>query len=107
MTTKDLRALAPAATVEDNTPSIRVVEFEETPDRGAIKALVDLEINGMIIRRCRVVRADGGKAFIGPPQHAWCFNGKRCYRNVVEWPSSWDGAILALVKAYAKEHEGD
>ena len=87
---------------------IRVIEIRMLPDDKPLKAFVDLLIGDMVIREWRVVKNNGQRHWIAPPQLSWKdpVDGSIKYKTVVTFPDELKGQVdFAVLTVYAREME--
>jgi DNA-binding cell septation regulator SpoVG len=85
--------------VDSSQPAIFVVKVRPSPKDGAVKAYVDLQYHGVLIKGFSVVQHNGG-FFVGFPSNVGR-NGKRF--PIVEAPAAEHSQIAKIVLEGARE----
>ncbi|MBM4305655.1 MAG: hypothetical protein FJ115_04745 [Deltaproteobacteria bacterium] len=86
---------------------IKVVEIKLVHGDKPLKALVAIEVGGIIIRDIRVVKENGRRPVVLAPQNSWKGDdGQIRYRTVVTFPDEVKGEIdFVVLKRYIGELE--
>ena len=87
---------------------IKILEFKFLDNGRPLKAFVDVEVNGWVIREFRVVQQNGQRAFVSPPQVSWKNpeTGEIKYKTVLTIPPGQKQRIdTEILHAYQKELE--
>ena len=87
---------------------IKVLEIRLQNKNGkALKAFVDLYIDGITVRDFRVIQEGGRRLWVACPQVSW--RGKEGtikYKTIITFPDDHKGLIdLAVLNAYQREVE--
>ena len=87
---------------------IRVLEIRHLNNGRPLRAFVDVQVGDWIIHDFRIVKQDGQRAFVSPPQVSWKDpdSGQIRYRGILTIPSEQKQAIdVAILSAFQKEME--
>lgn len=87
---------------------IRVLEIRLIQSNRSIRAFADIQAGDWIVRDFRVIKQNGGRAFVSPPQVSWKdpSTGEIKYKGVLTIPSEQKQRIdVAVLFAYEKEME--
>lgn len=88
--------------------NIRVVEIRRPSDGRPLKAFVDIQVGDWIFHDFRVIKQDGQKAFVSPPQVSWkdSQTGKIRYKGILTIPPEQKQRIeVEILSAFQKEME--
>lgn len=86
---------------------IKIIDLKLIRGDKPLKALVAIEVGGIIIRDIRVVKENGRRPVVLAPQNSWKGDdGQIRYRTVVTFPDEMKGEIdLVVLKKYLGELE--
>ncbi len=86
---------------------VKVLEMRPLNSGRSLRAFVDIQVGGWIIREWRVVKENGKRPRIVSPQISWKdLDGQIKYKTVVTLPDEVKGQIdFAILKAYTEEME--
>lgn len=84
---------------------ICVLDIKLTKGDRPLKAYVDIQIDDWIIRDFRIVKQNGQRAWVSPPQITWQDQtGQTHYRSVLDVPPELKQRIdVAVLAAWEKE----
>ena len=89
---------------------LKILEIRMLNGGRSLKAFVDIQIGDWIIREFRIVKHNGQKASVLPPQISWkdAGTGEIKYKGVFTIPSEDKQRIdVAVLSAFQKELERD
>ena len=86
--------------------AIEVLKIHAVSGTSPLKAFVDLRIGSWLIYSWRVIRQNGQRAYVQPPQVSWQgADGKSCYRPMLTTPPSLKTKIdVAILQAWEARH---
>lgn len=86
---------------------IKILELRLMNSDKALKAFCDIEINGWIIREWRVIKDNGKRPWVAPPQLSWkAPDGHVQYKTIVTLPDELKGEIDRIIlNRYTEEME--
>jgi DNA-binding cell septation regulator SpoVG len=86
---------------------ISVIELRRLDGDKPLKAFVDLQMGDMIIREWRVIKNNGQRFWIAPPQLSWKGpDGRIQYKTIVTLPDELKGQVdFEVLKAFNGEME--
>ena len=87
---------------------IKVIEIRPLSDRRPLKAFVDIEVGDWVIHDFRIIKQNGQKAFVSPPQVSWKdpTTGEIKYKGVLTIPPEHKQRIeVEILSAFQKEME--
>ena len=86
---------------------IEVLEIRFLPPGRSLKAFVDIKIDEMILREFRVIKENGKRPWIAPPQISWKgSDGTIQYKTVCTLPDEVKGEIdFIILKRFNEEME--
>jgi DNA-binding cell septation regulator SpoVG len=88
--------------------NIKVLEIRPQNNNGkALKAFVDLCLDGITMRDFRVIQERGRRLWVAYPQVSWrSKEGTIKYKTIITFPDDLKGLIdLAVLNAYQREME--
>lgn len=89
---------------EQKPPKVLVINIKPVNGgSGSLRAFASIQVGPLIIHDCRLIRQDGQRAWVSPPQTQWTprEGEKPRYKALVEWPDHWKDAITeAVSEAY-------
>ena len=88
--------------------NIRVIEIRPLNDGRPLRAFADVQWGDWIIHDFRVIRQDGQKAFVSPPQVSWKdpATGEIKYKGILTIPPEQKQRIeVEILSAFQKETE--
>ena len=87
--------------------NINILEFRFMAGDKPLRAFVDLKIGDWIIREWRIIKENGKRSRVAPPQISWKGqDGQIQYKTVVTLPNELKGEIdLAILKRFNEEME--
>ena len=87
---------------------IRVVEIRPLNDGRPLRAFADVQWGDWIIHDFRIIRQDGQKAFVSPPQVSWKdpATGEIKYKGILTIPPEQKQRIdVEILSAFQREME--
>jgi len=87
---------------------VEVIEIRPLNDGRSLRAFVDVQVGDWVIHDFRVIKQNGQKAFVSPPQVSWKDRETRKihYKGILTIPSEQKQLIdAAILSAYQKEME--
>jgi hypothetical protein len=87
---------------------IRVIEIRPLSDGRPLKAFADVQVGGWIIHDFRIIKQNGQKAFVSPPQVSWKdpITGEIKYKGILTIPPEQKQRIdTEILHAYQGEME--
>ena len=87
---------------------IQIVELRLLPGDRPLRAFVDIKVNDWIIHDFRVLKQNGQKAFVSPPQASWKDpeTGAIKYKGILTIPPEQKQRIdVEILSAFQKEME--
>lgn len=77
---------------------IKILELRFMNGDKALKAFCDIEIDGWIIREFRVIKDNGKRLWVAPPQLSWkAPDGHIQYKTIVTLPDELKGEIDRII----------
>lgn len=88
---------------------IKVIALRPLNREGPLKAFVDVQIGQWIVCEWRIIKRDGERAWISPPQASWKDrDGKVRYRILLTIPGELKQRIeAAILSAWEREIAGE
>ena len=87
---------------------VKVIEIRPLNDGRPLKAFVDVQVGGWIIHDFRIIKQNGQKAFVSPPQVSWedPETGEICYKGILTIPPEQRQRIeVEILSAFQREME--
>lgn len=86
---------------------IKVVGFRLMSDERPLRAFVDVQLGDWIIREWRVIKENGKRPWIAPPQISWKgLDGRIQYKTIITLPDELKGQIdFVALKHFTEETE--
>jgi len=87
---------------------IQVIETRLLPGDRSLKAFCDVKVNDWVIHDFRVIKQNGQKAFVSPPQVSWKNpqTGEIKYKGILTIPPEQKQRIdVEILSAFQKEME--
>jgi len=87
---------------------IQVIKIRLLPGERPLKAFCDVKVNDWLVHDFRIVKQDGQRAFVSPPQVSWKDpeTGEIKYKGILTIPSEQKQRIEAeILSAFQKEME--
>ena len=87
---------------------IRVIEIRPLADGRPLKAFADVRVGDWIIHDFRIIKQNGQKAFVNPPQVSWKdpVTGEIKYKGILTIPPEQKQRIdTEILHAFQKEME--
>ena len=87
---------------------IKVIELRLLPGDRPLKAFCDVKVNDWVIHDFRVLKQNGQRAFVSPPQVSWRDpeTGEIKYKGILTIPPEQKQAIdIQILAAFQKEME--
>lgn len=93
--------------VNSCTDRIHVLELRLVHGNRSLKAFADVQVGDWIIREWRVVKENGKRPMIAPPQTSWKGpDGQIQYKTIITLPDELKGQIdFAILKLFTAELE--
>jgi DNA-binding cell septation regulator SpoVG len=88
--------------------NVEMINIRLLPEDKSLKAFADVRVNGWIIRDFRIIKQNGQKAFVSPPQVSWKDpeTGKIRYKGILTIPPEQKQRIdTEILHAFQKEME--
>lgn len=88
--------------------NLRVVEIRSLNNGRPLRAFVDIEVEGWVIHDFRIIKQNGQKAFVSPPQVSWKDpeTGEIRYKGILTIPPEQKQRIdTEILHAYQEEME--
>jgi DNA-binding cell septation regulator SpoVG len=86
--------------------NIEVLEIRLQNNGKALKAFVDLCLDGVTVRDFRVIQERGRRLWVACPQVSWRSKGIIKYKTIITFPDEQKGLIdVAVLSAYQRELE--
>jgi hypothetical protein len=88
------------------TDTIKVLAVRSLDGSSPLKAFVDLQVNGWTINDFRIVKQNGQRAWVSPPQASWRDgDGQTHYRSILSVPGELKQRIeVAVLSAWELDH---
>jgi DNA-binding cell septation regulator SpoVG len=87
---------------------IKVIEIRPLSDGRSLRAFVDVQVGDWIIHDFRIIRQNGQKAFVSPPQVSWKdpTTGEIKYKGILTIPPEQKQRIeVEILSAFQREME--
>ena len=86
---------------------IKILELRLMNGDKTLKGFCDIEINSWIIREWRIIKENGKRPWIAPPQLSWkALDGRIQYKTVITLPDDLKGEIdFIILKKFTEEME--
>ena len=87
---------------------IQVIEIRLLAGERPLKAFCDVKVNDWLVHDFRIVKQDGQRAFVSPPQVSWKDpeTGEIKYKGILTIPSEQKQRIeVEILSAFQKEME--
>jgi hypothetical protein len=87
--------------------AIKVLALRSLAGAGPLKAFVDLQVNEWTICDFRIVKQNGQRAWVSPPQSTWKGeDGQTHYRSILSLPGELKQRIeVAVLSAWEQEQQ--
>ena len=88
--------------------TVKVIELRMVNNNRPLKAFADVDVGGWIIRDFRIIKQNGGRAYVSPPQTSWKDPETRqiMFKGILTIPAEQKQLIeLAILTAYQGEME--
>jgi len=87
---------------------VKVIQIRPLNDGRSLRAFVDVQIGDWIIHDFRIIRQNGQKAFVSPPQVSWkdSTTGEIKYKGILTIPPEQKQRIdVEILSAFQREME--
>jgi DNA-binding cell septation regulator SpoVG len=86
---------------------VKIIDMKLVPGDKPLRAFVVIQLGDLIVRDLRVVKENGKRPLVLPPQISWKRrDGKIQYKTVVTFPDELKGRIdFAVLKRFIAEME--
>jgi hypothetical protein len=75
---------------------LSVIEVQSV-DKGNLKAFVAVQVNGVLVKDCRIIQPPGQAAWVSAPQVSYEVGGEKKWKSLVEFPKEMRKQIEAVV----------
>jgi len=78
---------------------IKILEIRPVPGNRPLKAFADLQIGNWIVREWRIIKENGKRPWVAPPQISWKdpISGEIKYKTIITLPDEVKGEIDRIV----------
>jgi DNA-binding cell septation regulator SpoVG len=77
---------------------IKVLELRFMNGDKALKAFADIQVNGWVIREFRLIKENGKRLWVAPPQLSWkAPDGHIQYKTIITFPDDVKGEIDRVI----------
>jgi len=90
-------SLATTASLGNN---IEILSIKPSNSAGSIRAFVDIRIDRLIVRNCKVIQQAGQRAWVAPPSQEYMTKaGTKKYTNIIEMDEPFQRELSRIVLA--------
>jgi DNA-binding cell septation regulator SpoVG len=88
--------------------AVKILKIRLLNDTRSLRAFADIQVCDWIVRDFRVIKQNGGRAYVSPPQVSWKDpeTGKIMFKGILQIPPEQKQIIdIAILAAYQGEME--